>query len=405
MISLAGAERGCLPDVLAVAAALNVQDPRERPRSALAKADEAQRRWRDERSDFVGLLRLWHFVREAERRSTGHLRRVCQENFLSFLRVREWTEIHRQLEDVVRELGLGAPAGGDKRGRPKGEERQGPDESAEALHRALLSGLISKVGHYHPEHRVYLGARQTRFALHPASGLARKPPQWIMAFELVETTQLFARTAAKIEPEWLYDAAPELLKRSYSDPHWSGEDRGEGLDQGAGHALRGLPVFRDSQRRLRERGAPPRRGACSSSTQLVRRRVSARAGRFQEQNRALFAEVARLRAKARRSDMMTGRRRGALRRLRPPRPGERGERQDVRGPWREDADLARDPQVLSLSLEDVLDGDPEPRSGSLPRMATLTLHGVPLPGRVPLRSDGRGRRDHPRRFRWCSCPR
>ncbi len=367
---LAGAERGCLPDVLAVAAALNVQDPRERPRSALAKADEAQRRWRDDRSDFVGLLRLWHFVREAERRSTGHLRRVCQENFLSFLRVREWTEVHRQLEDVVRELGLGAPAGPDKRGRPKGEERQGPDEAAEALHRALLTGLLSKVGHYHPEHRVYLGARQTRFALHPGSGLARKPPEWIMAFELIETTQLFARTAAKIEPEWLNDAAPHLLKRSYSDPHWSEKTARASIREQA--TLFGLPVFRDRSVDYAS-VAPAEARRMFIEHALVRGEFRTR-GPFQEQNRALFAEVARLRAKARRSDMITDEEAlfAAFDR-RVPESVVNGKTFET---WREDAE-ARDPQVLFLSLEDVLDGDPSLVPAHYPD--TLTLHGVPLP--------------------------
>jgi ATP-dependent helicase HrpA len=195
---LAGAEQRCLREVLVVAAALNVQDPRERPREQRQKADDLHRRFADERSDFVSLLRLWDFVREAERKSSSNLRRVCRESFLSWIRVREWTEIHRQLEDIVKELGLGTS-------KTAAATLPGAKPDDNALHRALLTGLLSKVGVWNAEARVYVGARQTRFALHPSSSLARRPPPWIMAFELVETTQLFARMAAKIDPEWLLE--------------------------------------------------------------------------------------------------------------------------------------------------------------------------------------------------------
>jgi len=211
---LAGADQRCLREVLIVAAALNVQDPRERPREQRQKADDLHRRFADERSDFMSLLRLWDFVRDAEKKGSSNLRRVCRDGFLSWLRVREWTEIHRQLEDIVRELGL-------DRSKTATAVLPGAKPDENALHRALLTGLLSKVGLWNAEARVYLGARQTRFALHPSSSLARRPPPWIMAFELVETTQLFARMAAKIDPDWLLEVAPHLLKRSYSEPYWS----------------------------------------------------------------------------------------------------------------------------------------------------------------------------------------
>jgi ATP-dependent helicase HrpA len=228
---LAGAELGCLRDVLVVAAALNVQDPRERPREAQQKADDLHRQFRDERSDFVGLLKLWEFVRAAERRGTSQLRRTCKETFLSFVRVREWGEIHRQLEDVVRELRLETKAAG------KGAE------PGDLVHRALVTGLLSKIGKWNSENRIYMGAKQTRFAIHPSSALARKPPAWIMAFELVETAQLFARTAARIEPEWLLEAAPHLLKRSYSEPHWSERSARASVKEHV--TLFGLSISRD----------------------------------------------------------------------------------------------------------------------------------------------------------------
>ena len=185
-------------------------------------------------------------MREQEARGTSQLRRACKENFLSFLRVREWREVHRQLEDSVKELRLaGRPARAGKAdgavnaaAKPKAAANVGA-----AIHLALLSGLLSRIGQWNPENRVYLGARQTRFTLHPSSGLAKKPPAWVMAFELVQTTQLFARTAAKVEPEWLDKVGGHLLKRSYSDPHWSEKSARASVREHA--TLFGLPVLRD----------------------------------------------------------------------------------------------------------------------------------------------------------------
>jgi ATP-dependent helicase HrpA len=365
---LAGAEGGCLREVLVVAAALNVQDPRERPREAQQRADEIHRRFRDERSDFVGLLRLWAFVREAERRGSSHLRRVCKESFLSFPRIREWGEVHRQLEEVVRELRLPAPAPPPSPAAPGRAPIAG--EPHDALHRALLSGLLSRVGQWNAENRVYLGARQTRFAIHASSALARKPPAWIMAFELVETTQLFARVAAKIEPEWLLEAAPHLLKRSYSDPHWSEKSARATIREHA--TLYGLPVFRD--RSVDYATVAPAEGRrMFLEHALVRGEYRSR-GAFQEKNRELQAEVARLRDKARRSDMLadTDALLAVFDRLVPASV--------TSGPafeaWREVAEKDA-PRALLLSLEDVLAGDPGLAASDYPD--TLTLHGAPVP--------------------------
>ncbi len=351
---LAGAEGGCLRDVLVIAAALNVQDPRERPREAQQRADEVHRPFRDERSDFVGLLRLWAFVREAESRGSSQLRRVCKETFLSLPRIREWGEVHRQLEDVVRELSLPAAAGG----------------SADALHRALLTGLISKVGQWNAESRVYIGAKQTRFAIHPSSALARKPPAWIMAFELVLTTQLFARVAAKIEPEWLLEAAPHLLKRSYSDPHWSEKSARASIKENA--TLYGVPVFRDRSVDYAT-VAPAEARRMFLEHALVRGEYRSR-GAFQESNRELLAEVARLRDKARRSDMLADDE--ALLAVfdqRVPAGVASGPAFEV---WRELAEKDN-PGALRLSLEDVLAGDPSLVPADYPD--ALTLHGASLP--------------------------
>ncbi len=309
---LAGAELGVLRQVLVIAAALNVQDPRERPREQQQKADDLHRRFRDERSDFIGLLRLWEFVSEAERRGTGALRRACKENFLSFMRIREWGEVHRQLEEILRELKL------DKAPTGKGSE--------DALHRALITGLLSKIGTWKPDQRLYIGAKQTRFAIHPSSALARKPPAWIMAFELVETTQLFARTAAKIEPEWLVEAAPHLLKHSYSEPHWSETSARRVVDQGAHDALR--------SHRLRDRSvdyasvAPTEARRMFLDHALVRGEYRT-TGTFHAKNGELLAEVARLRDKGA-AERHARRRRRAAGVLRWPRRRRGGQRQDVR---------------------------------------------------------------------------
>ena len=134
---LAGAERGCLPEVLVVASALELIDPRERPRGAEQKADALHRRFRDERSDFVGLLRLWDFVQEARQKSTSHLKRVCKDNFLSFMRVREWFEVHRQLSDVAKEIGI---AGG--RAARAGEGTPRANEMTSASGRTLIRPTI-----------------------------------------------------------------------------------------------------------------------------------------------------------------------------------------------------------------------------------------------------------------------
>ncbi len=366
---LAGAERGCLREVLVVAAALNAQDPRERPREHQQKADELHRRFRDERSDFVGLLRLWAFVREAENKSSSHLRRVCRESFLSFQRVREWSEAHRQLEDVVREMGLAEP-GTASLASTRGRAAPPATQHTDALHVALLTGLLSRVGQWNAENRIYVGTRQTRFAIHPSSSLARKPPAWIMAFELVETTQIFARAAAKIEPEWLLEAAPHLLKRSFAEPHWSEKSARASVKEHA--TLFGLPVFRDRSVDYAS-VAPAEARRMFLDHALVRGEYATR-GAFQGKNREVFAEAARLRDKARRSDMVADEDAVIVvfdRRV--PDSVVNGKTFEA---WREVAEK-QDPDVLVLSLDDVLSGDHGLVPADYPD--TVTLHGVSLP--------------------------
>jgi ATP-dependent helicase HrpA len=354
---LAGAEERCLREVLIVAAALNVQDPRERPREQRQKADDLHRRFSDERSDFMSFLRLWDFVRDAEKKGGSNLRRVCRDGFLSWLRVREWTEIHRQLEDIVRELGLEPSKGAQPNAKPDDD----------ALHRALLTGLLSKVGVWNAEARVYIGARQTRFALHPSSSLSRRPPQWVMAFELVETTQLFARTVARIDPEWLLSTASHLLTRSYSEPHWSEKSARASIHEHV--TLLGLTVAKDRSVDYAS-VAPAAARRMFLDFALVRGEYRSR-GAFQEKNRALLETVAKLRDKARMSDMMADDQ--ALLEFFDrvvPETVVNGQRFEV---WREATERAN-PTLLELTLSDVLVGDGALRPADFPD--TLLLHGV-----------------------------
>ncbi|MGI8869740.1 MAG: ATP-dependent RNA helicase HrpA, partial [Mycobacteriales bacterium] len=205
MILEAG-EQDCLDQVLIIAAALSIQDPRERPADKQQQADEAHRRYADPTSDFAAYLNLWDHVRDRQRELTSSgFRRMCRSEFLNYLRVREWQDLVGQLRQVARELSLHRSKGlGD------------PD----AIHRSLLSGLLSHIGQKEGETREFLGARGTRFMVFPGSGLAKKPPRFVMAAELVETSRLWARDVARIDPLWAESLAPQLVKRTHSEPRW-----------------------------------------------------------------------------------------------------------------------------------------------------------------------------------------
>ncbi|HET8561140.1 MAG TPA: ATP-dependent RNA helicase HrpA, partial [Marmoricola sp.] len=200
---------GCLREVLVLAAALSIQDPRERPVDQEARADQLHARFRDKTSDFLTWLNLWRYLREQQRgRGSSAFRRMCREEFLNYLRVREWQDFERQLREVAREIGL-------KPGKPA----DAPD--ADGVHQALLSGLLSHIGLRDPERRDYLGARGARFAIFPGSGLFRTQPSFVMAAELVETSRLWGRQVAAIDPAWAERLGAHLVKRAWSEPHWS----------------------------------------------------------------------------------------------------------------------------------------------------------------------------------------
>ena len=226
---LAAKEEGCLAEVLVIAAALSVQDPRERPLERAQAADEAQKKFADEKSDFLGFLKLWRFFEDGlHHESNRKLHQACHDHFLSFNRMREWRDIHSQLKELVAELGWKA-----------GEIEADAGQSAR-VHRALLTGLLGNVG-LRTEEGNYLGARGIKFWVHPGSALVKKAPRWIIAAELTETTRLFARTVAGIEPEWLERLGAHLLKRSQSEPHWEKKQAAVVAEERA--TLYGLPVY------------------------------------------------------------------------------------------------------------------------------------------------------------------
>jgi ATP-dependent helicase HrpA len=202
---LAGRDLGCLREVLVIVSALEAQDPRERPLEQREAADEAHKQFSDERSDFVAFLRMWDYFHEQARHlSKSQMRKLCARNFVSWIRLREWWDLHTQLRSTVLDMGMR-------------ENREDSDYAR--LHQAILTGLLGHVG-FLDERREYLGARGRRFHIFPGSPLASRPPKWVMAAALAETRRLYARTVARIEPGWVERAAGHLVKREYLEPHW-----------------------------------------------------------------------------------------------------------------------------------------------------------------------------------------
>lgn len=202
---LSAQAQSCVRELLIVVSALSVQDPRERPVEKQQAADQLHRRFWAEHSDFLGYISLWdYFESQRQSLSQNQLRKLCKKEFLSYLRLREWRDVHHQLCVAVKTLNI------------RINTEPAPYE---AIHKALLTGLLGNLGFNHEE-REYLGARNRKFAIFPGSSLAKKTPKWIMAAELIETSKLFAHTVAKIEPEWVIEAAEHLIKRQHFEPHY-----------------------------------------------------------------------------------------------------------------------------------------------------------------------------------------
>ena len=205
-------KRGCVREVMILAAALTIQDPRERPTDKQQLAAEKHARFRDENSDFTGFLNLWNYLQEKQQElSSTAFRRLCRAEFINYLRVREWQDLFAQLRQLARPLGISLD----------NKRLADPVGNHEGIHISLLSGLLSHIGILDERKREYAGARGSRFAVFPGSALFKKSPTFVMAAELVETSRLWARVAAKFDPLWAEQVAPDLVKRSYSEPHWS----------------------------------------------------------------------------------------------------------------------------------------------------------------------------------------
>jgi len=281
----AAREQQCLHEVLVIAAALSVQDPRERPLDRQQQADAAHGEFKDERSDFLAYVNLWDGYHAQARHLSGNkLRRWCREHFLAYLRMRDWHDVHQQLANVVKDMGW--------------RINQEPG-SYDAVHRALLAGLLGNVG-LRGEEREYAGSHGKKFHIFPGSGLAKKGPKWIMAAELVETARVFARTVAEIQPAWVEQAAAHLVKRHHSDPHW--ERRAARVAAFESVTLYGLTLV---QRRRVNYGpiAPTESRELFIRRALVEGDYDTRA-EFFHHNRGLLQEVQDMEDKVRRRDLL-----------------------------------------------------------------------------------------------------
>ncbi len=213
---LQAGEDGCLEEMMVIAAALSIQDPRERPSEKEEQADRAQKPFLDDRSDFITLLNIWNSAQEALKESMGSLRRFCKTHFISFRRIREWRDVQSQIRSILEENGYKTPKPGAVDFLP---ERYDP------IHRSVLSGFLSNIA-LKKEKYIYTAARNREAMIFPGSGLFSNPPPWIVAAEMVETSRLFARTAARIDPAWIEPLARNQCRYTYLDPHWE-RNRGE----------------------------------------------------------------------------------------------------------------------------------------------------------------------------------
>ncbi|MBA1145515.1 ATP-dependent RNA helicase HrpA [Ectothiorhodospiraceae bacterium WFHF3C12] len=280
---VAGEESGALDETLILVAALSIQEPRERPMEAQQAADEAHAAFRDEHSDFVSLLNLWRAWRERSAHlSQRKLRSWCREHFLSYIRMREWQETLGQVRHMLS-------------GRLS---RNAEPADYATLHRCLLTGLVSNVATR--DDQQYLGPRNLKLAIFPGSGLARRRPKWIVAAELVETRRVFARIVAEIQPQWVEDAAPHLVQRSYSDPYW--DPRKARVRAFEKVTLYGL-ILLQGRRRDFGRIDPEAARTIFIREALVQGRLRTREA-FLAHNRALVAELEALEAKGRRRDVV-----------------------------------------------------------------------------------------------------
>ena len=221
-------EFGCIEQILIIVSALSIQDPRERPHEKQQLSDEKHNRFKNKTSDFISLLNLWQYINDQKKDLTqNQFRKLCQREYLSYVRLREWQDIFSQLKLTLKEQKITLTSIDYRFTMPSVQQGQAEDKTKESeqdsvltpVHQALLSGLLSHIGQQ-DENREYKGARGMKFFIFPGSALTKKSPKWLMSAELVETSRLFARMNAKIDPLWLEPLAQHLVKRNYSEPHW-----------------------------------------------------------------------------------------------------------------------------------------------------------------------------------------
>ena len=282
---LAAHEGNCLHEILLITSALSIQDPRERPMDKQQQADEARRRFADEQSDFVSLLNIWTFFQEQRHHlSTNKLRKLCRDNFISWLRMLEWQDIHSQLLGLSRELGLTV--------------NSQPADYA-AIHQAILSGLLANLG-FKQEEGDYLGARNSRFHIFPGSDIAKKKPKWIACAQMLETTRVYGHYAASIDVSWVEPLAGHLIKRSYSEPHW--EKRTARVAAYESVTLYGLPIV--TRRSVNYAPIDPETSReIFIREALVARRYQTKAAFFRH-NGERIDEIEELERKSRRRDIL-----------------------------------------------------------------------------------------------------
>lgn len=300
-ILVAAHENNVLEQIAVIVAALSIQDVRERPMEKQAQADQAHARYRAD-SDFMSLLILWNHLQQNRRTLSGNqFRQLCRREFIHYVRVREWIDLVRQFLTVIQDLRWKVPNIRHVRDLTFDLDRGGTTALAEDdIHRSLLAGLLTNTGMREGASRQYTGTRSTRFVIHPSSYLAKKPPQWVMAAELVETSQVFARTVAPLVPEWVEDVAPHMVKYTYSEPHWSSKRGAAMVHEKA--LLLGLPVVTDRLVPL-SRVDPEAARETFIRSALVEGDWHTRHGFFHH-NRELLENATRLEEKARRRDIV-----------------------------------------------------------------------------------------------------
>ncbi|OZS44016.1 ATP-dependent RNA helicase HrpA [Photobacterium sanguinicancri] len=279
-------KQGALREVMIIACALSIQDPRERPSDKKQASDEKHSRFNDKESDFISYVNLWNYIQEQQKELSGNqFRRQCKKDYLNYLRVREWQDIYYQVSQVVKELDF----------RINEQEA-----SYQGVHTALLAGMLSHIGLKDPEKNEYQGARNARFNIFPGSGIFKKQPKWVMVAELVETSRLWGRVAAKIQPEWLEPLAQHLIKRSYSEPHW--EKKQAAVFAFEKVMLYGIPVVGKRKVNYGRIDAQVSREIFTRSA-LVEGDWDTK-HKFFHQNRKLLREVEELEHKSRRRDIL-----------------------------------------------------------------------------------------------------